>query len=75
MSRSWLGLTVLVAGYTIAVGVILAAAFLIHVILGFAAFFMICAGVGAALDSLLADDKPEEDGPASMEDAVRRGGA
>ena len=57
--KSFLAIFVLVCGFFIAAAVLIAAAFWLHVVLGFVAFCLIGAGVARGLDSLLADDRPE----------------
>ncbi len=57
--RSFLTIFVFVGGFLIAAAVLIAAALALHVVLGFAAFCLICAGVARGLDSLLADERPQ----------------
>ena len=60
MTRSFLGLFILVLGYGAAMAVLVSAAFWLHVVLGFVAFLLVCAGVARGLNSLFAEDRPPE---------------
>lgn len=74
MTRSLLGLFVLVCGYAASAAVLIWAAFALHVVLGFVAFCLICAAVARALDRVFAEDRPEPvDEYAATEGYIRHG--
>lgn len=72
MTRSWLGLFVLVVGYGAAAAALIAGAFYLHILLGIAAFCLIAAGVTRALNRLFAEDKEAAEVYSAPEGGVGR---